>query len=209
MVQTLFDRLLPSSTGQSSGQGANGQTLEALLVENGFDRVQHEQIRADVRAGRIGLAQNRLPANSDIRDVQPGDVFDATAFDALASEGDQRRTAGWRDLGLAALASGAVAVVSLAGGVGSRWTQGAGVVKALHPFCRLGGRHRTFIEVHLAKSRRIGRLAGRPLPHVITTSYLTHAPIAAFLAAEADREGAPTATRGRSTSRPAGPWGCA
>ena len=79
----------------------------------------------------------------------------------------------------------------LAGGVGSRWTQGAGVVKALHPFCRLGGHHRTFIEVHLAKSRRIGRLAGRPLPHVITTSYLTHAPIAAFLAAEADREGRP------------------
>ena len=191
MVQTLFDRLLPSSAGRNSGQGAHGQTLEALLVENGFDRVQHEQIRADVRAGRIGLAQNRLPANSDIRDVQPGDVFDATAFNALASERDQRRTAGWRDLGLAALASGAVAVVSLAGGVGSRWTQGAGVVKALHPFCRLGGRHRTFIEVHLAKSRRIGRLADRPLPHVITTSYLTHAPIAAFLAAEADREGRP------------------
>ena len=191
MVQTLFDRLLPSSAGQSSGEGANGQTLEALLVENGFDRVQHEQIRADVRAGRIGLAQNRLPANSDIRDVQPGDVFDATAVDALSPAGASRRATGWRDLGLTALASGAVAVVSLAGGVGSRWTQGAGVVKALHPFCRLGGRHRTFIEVHLAKSRRIGRLAGRPLPHVITTSYLTHAPIAAFLAAEADREGRP------------------
>ena len=191
MVQILFDRLLPTSTGQSSGPDANSQTLETLLVENGFDRVQHEQIRADVRAGRIGLAQNRLPANSDIRDVQPGDVFDATALDALAFEGDQRRATGWRDLGLTALASGRVAVVSLAGGVGSRWTQGAGVVKALHPFCRLGGRHRTFIEVHLAKSRRIGRLAGRPLPHVITTSYLTHAPIAAFLAAEADREGRP------------------
>jgi hypothetical protein len=196
MVQILFDRLLPSSTSQGSGQGANGQTLEALLVENGFDRVQHEQVRADVRAGRIGLAQNRLPANSDIRDVQPGDVFDATAIEVLSATGDHHRAIGWRDLGLAALTSGAVAVVSLAGGVGSRWTQGAGVVKALHPFCRLGGRHRTFIEVHLAKSRRIGRLAGRPLPHVITTSYLTHAPIAAFLAAEADREGRPYAYAG-------------
>ena len=79
-----------------------------------------------------------------------------------------------------ALREGAVAVVSLAGGAGSRWTQGAGVVKALHPFCRLGGRHRTFIEVHLAKSRRTGRLCGTPLPHVITTSYLTHEPIAAL-----------------------------
>ena len=191
MVQSLFDRLLPSNAGQSGGQGANGHTLDTLLAENGFDRVQHEQVRADVRAGRIGLAQNRLPANSDIRDVQPGDVFDATTGAALSPAGDRGLAASLHDLGLAALAAGAVAVVSLAGGVGSRWTQGAGVVKALHPFCRLGGRHRTFIEVHLAKSRRIGRLAGRPLPHVITTSYLTHAPIAAFLAAEADREGRP------------------
>ena len=76
---------------------------------------------------------------------------------------------------------GAVAVVSLAGGVGTRWTKGAGVVKALNPFCKLGGRHRNFIEVHLAKSLRAGRACGTPLPHVITTSYLTHEAIAAHL----------------------------
>ena len=57
---------------------------------------------------------------------------------------------------------------------GSRWTKGAGVVKALNPFCKLGGRHRNFIEVHLAKSRRVGRECGTLLPHVVTTSYLTH-----------------------------------
>ena len=51
-------------------------------------------------------------------------------------------------------------MVTLAAGAGSRWTQGAGVVKALHPFCQLGGRHRTFLEVHLAKSRRVGRQCG-------------------------------------------------
>ena len=34
-----------------------------------------------------------------------------------------------------------------------------------------------FIETHLAKSRRVGRQCGTPLPHVFTTSYLTHAPI--------------------------------
>ena len=55
-----------------------------------------------------------------------------------------------------------MAVVTLAGGVGSRWTKGAGVVKALNPFCKLGGRHRNFIEVHLAKSRRTGRDGGTP-----------------------------------------------
>ncbi len=84
-------------------------------------------------------------------------------------------------LGLASLRRGELAVVTLAAGAGSRWTQGAGVVKALHPFCKLGGRHRTFIETHLAKSRRVSREAGAPLPHVFTTSYLTHQPTAEFL----------------------------
>ncbi|HMO65318.1 MAG TPA: UTP--glucose-1-phosphate uridylyltransferase, partial [Verrucomicrobiota bacterium] len=58
---------------------------------------------------------------------------------------------------------------------------GAGTCKALHPYARLAGRHRTFLETHLAKSRRAGRAFGTPLPHVFTTSYATHAPIAEFL----------------------------
>lgn len=177
MVQALFDRMLPRA-GQNRG---DRQELEALLAGHGFDRIQHEQIRADLRAGRIGLAQNRLPAASDIRDVQSGDVFDLTDERDYA---DFQTTNDYAKLGRDAIAAGAVAVVSFAGGVGSRWTQGAGVVKALHPFCKLGGKHRSFIEVHLAKSRRVGRLCGRTLPHVITTSYLTHAPVQNFLAAE-------------------------
>jgi hypothetical protein len=80
-----------------------------------------------------------------------------------------------RTLGEQALAEGALAVVSLAGGAGSRWTHGAGVVKALNPFCALAGSHRTFIEVHLAKSRRAARFR-RAIPHIFTTSYLTHEP---------------------------------
>jgi hypothetical protein len=86
------------------------------------------------------------------------------------------------DLGQATLRRGEVAIVTLAAGAASRWTQGAGVVKALHPFCKLAGQHRTFLEIHLAKSRRISRLAGTWLPHIFTTSYLTHRPIAEFLA---------------------------
>jgi hypothetical protein len=167
MVEALFDRLLPPQE-QQGGR----PSLAVLLDENGFDRVQHEQIRADLRSGRIGLAQNRLPVRSVIEDVAAGDVAE---LEHLAEE------AALREAGLAALRAGAVAVVSLAGGAGSRWTQGAGVVKALNPFARLGGRHRNFIEVHLAKSRRTGRLAGTPLAHIVTTSYLTHRPVVEFL----------------------------
>ena len=167
MIETLFERLPPPSRPEHQ----DGQTLATLLEQCGFDAAMHEQIRTDLRSGRLGLAQNRLPASTTIEDIGPDDIVDATAgLDAAC-----------RQAGEAALAAGAVAVVSLAAGVGSRWTQGAGVVKALHPFCKLGGRHRSFIEVHLAKSRRVGRAAGRPLPHLITTSYLTHAPIREYL----------------------------
>ncbi len=170
MVYTLFDHLLP----KSDSEQADGQDLSALLDRYGFDRVQHEQIRADLLSGRVGLAQNRLPVSSQIEDVGPDDVFDATAGQANQ----------WHDLGMEALAEGTVAVVSLAGGAGSRWTKGAGVVKALNPFAKLGGKHRNFIEVHLAKSRHRAQQAGTPLPHIITTSYLTHDPIAAYLGRE-------------------------
>jgi hypothetical protein len=170
MVQNLFDHLVPRAGRDETAQSGN---LEALLERYGFDRVQHEQIRADLKSGRIGLAQNRLPVSSQIEDVDPGDVCDATH--GLPEK--------FRALGMEALAAGTVAVVSLAGGVGTRWTKGAGVVKALNPFCKLGGRHRSFLDVHLAKSHRIGRLAGKALPHVITTSYLTHEAIADYLKA--------------------------
>ena len=415
LVQNVFDRLLPRLKHESSGE----KNLSALLEENGFDRAQHEQIRADLRDGRIGLAQNRLSASTKIEDVRPEDVVDATklvgqapppvtslagalacseippfrAFDparpasitrrhlphwqqegctyfvtfrladsaptefkkqwsseraerlrqlAQATEVEQEeatalfsarfedeldrgvgkcaltdpvvaaeverslrhfdgkqyalgsfvimpnhvhalvrplmqhtlsdilqawksvsahnvkkavgtlklewqdesfdhivrdeqqlqrfqryieqnpvrarldavkyrlgcgiagkeRQAGapvglvtgegagptsvkdYRRMGGAALQNGEVAVVTLSAGVGSRWTQGAGVVKALHPFSKLAGKHRTFIETHLAKSRKIGRQFGAELPHVFTTSYLTHDAIENFLARE-------------------------
>jgi hypothetical protein len=208
VVQALFDVMLPRGKAES----ATDQTLTTLLKEHGFDRVQHEQIRADLKEGRIGLAQNRLPASAVIEDVRAEDVVDATGWLSGASlrlaavppsfqgekhsnppatrrvagtEASQRHTplaeAALRELGLSALKNGELAVVTLAAGAGSRWTQGAGVVKALHPFCKLAGRHRTFIETHLAKSRRVSREVGAAIPHIFTTSYLTHAPTEEFL----------------------------
>src|SRR5665811_1713802 len=63
MVQTLFERMLPRAARDERTQAQN---LDALLDRLGFDRLQHEQVRADLRSGRIGLAQNRLPVNSTI-----------------------------------------------------------------------------------------------------------------------------------------------
>jgi hypothetical protein len=181
MVQTLFDALLPRGKAGS----ANEQSLATLLEQHGFDRTQHEQIRADLREGRIGLAQNRLPASAVIEDVKGTDVTDMTCMAQVESNDGRWARSGKvaePDVeGTYALEHGQVAVVTLAAGVGSRWTQGAGVVKALHPFCKLAGCHRTFIETHLAKSRRVSRRAGTVLPHIFTTSYLTHDPIARFL----------------------------
>ena len=174
MVQTLFDALLPRGKSDSAAD----ETLSTLLAENGFDATQHEQIRADLRDGRIGLAQNRLPANATIEDVFPEDVQDVSQFKSQISS--------LKSSGEAALQAGSVAVITLAAGAGSRWTQGAGVCKALHPFAKLGGRHRTFLETHLAKSRRISNQYGTPIPHLFTTSFLTHRPTEDFLTQRAN-----------------------
>jgi hypothetical protein len=168
MVETLFDRLIP----RKPKEDGETQGLADFLRENGFDSEQHERIRADLKRGLIGLAQNRLTASSIIEDVCGDDVGNAS----------QRVAPKFLKLGQEALAAGTVAVVTLAAGAGSRWTQGAGVVKALHPFCKLGRKHRTFLEVHLAKSRRAGNTFSAALPHVITTGYLTHSPIETHLA---------------------------
>ena len=139
---------------------------ERVRQAYGFDRIQHEQLRDDLRSGKLGLSRNRLPISTAIEDVQPGDVMLPGAM------------AGHRALGEAALREGRVAVLTLAGGMGSRWTSGAGVVKALSPFVVMAGRHRSFIEIHLAKSGRVAQDYGQAPPHLISTSFLTHQPVA-------------------------------
>jgi hypothetical protein len=182
MTKTLFDRLLPQLA-QDATNLKGASHLNDMLGQLGFDRAQHELIRGDLKSGRIGLSQNRLAANTTIEDVRANDVFDAS---------DDATLLDFHRIGVEALKRGEVAVMTLAAGAGSRWTQGAGVVKALHPFAKLGGRHRTFIEVHLAKSRRIAQQYDVAVPHIVTTSYLTHAPIDKYISAVVGARGAPT-----------------
>jgi galactokinase/mevalonate kinase-like predicted kinase len=178
MINNLFPVPRPAAgegegAGEGTGRSGWDRAAEAIRAAHGFDAVQHEQLRDDLQRGRIGLALNRLPRHTEVRDVQDADLIAA----------DRRPLPGSAvDRGLEALRRGEAAVVTLAAGVGSRWTTGAGVVKAVNPFVFLDGRHRSFLELHLAKTRRTGRLAGVTIPHVVTTSYLTHTAIERHLA---------------------------
>ena len=163
-TQALFDQLLPAREVESAT--ASGQKLISLLNANGFDPAAHEQLRSDYYHGLLGLAQNRLPANTLIEDVQPGDVVQMDIHQEA--------------LGKQALTEGRLAIITMAGGVGSRWTKGAGVVKALHPFHKVGQRYVNFLEIHLAKTNWAQKQFATHLPLVVTTSHLTGKPITQF-----------------------------
>ncbi len=168
VFRTMINNLFPVTRAADQTATRWNEEAERIRRENGFDPVQHEQLREDLHRGRIGLARNRLPVDMDIRDVQESDLIAAEGPISSASS----------DQGEEAIRQGAVAVVSLAAGVGSRWTTGAGVVKAINPFVELEGKHRNFLEIHLAKTRKTQKsLGGAAIPHVVTTSYLTHAAI--------------------------------
>jgi galactokinase/mevalonate kinase-like predicted kinase len=168
VFRTTVNHLFPvyrSAAGTTAQQWH--EQAERIRHENGFDPVQHERLREDLQRGRIGLARNRLPVDLEIRDVDDADLIRAT---------DRIPRAAFEQ-GQAAIHRGEVAVVTLAAGVGSRWTTGAGVVKAVNPFVPIAGRHRSFLEIHFAKTRAAARTLGASIPHIVTTSYLTHAAV--------------------------------
>ncbi|MBX6311938.1 MAG: UTP--glucose-1-phosphate uridylyltransferase, partial [Isosphaeraceae bacterium] len=170
VFRTMVNHLFPVTRSAADPTIADWDAAaERIAWENGFDPVQHAQLRDDLQRGRIGLARNRLPVDTEIRDVEDADLI--PAYPAAPGRSQARRR------GEAALGAGAVAVVTLAAGVGSRWTTGAGVVKAVNPFVSIDGRHRSFLEIHLAKTRRSQQTYAASIPHVVTTSYLTHAAI--------------------------------
>ena len=173
---------LPSTDNSAEGtiqHKPSNDALNNLLKEQGFDTTLQEHIRSELKSGNIGLANNRLPIDSKLSDVNKDDVILLNS-DSIPHSVYSR--------GLDALSSGSVGIVTLAAGVGSRWTQGAGVVKALNPFCCIGGKHRNFLDVHLAKNRKVSSDAGMAIPHVVTTSWMTHEPIKKYVEALVKKE---------------------
>jgi UDP-N-acetylglucosamine pyrophosphorylase len=161
IVYKLFN--LSNLLGISENQHQNEET-EQIKRENGFDYIQHEQIRQDLNKGRIGLSRNRLPAETIIEDVNENEIPRLTELQ------DNK-------LGISLIKSQKIAVLCLAAGVGSRWTKGAGVIKAISPFIEMQGKHRSFLEIHLAKCQNTANSINPAIPFVISTSYLTHLPI--------------------------------
>jgi hypothetical protein len=143
-----------------------------IMGKYGFDRTSHEHMKDMLKRGEIGLRENRLPLTTAISNVGNDE------FSHLEHEMADPHVHG---LGVAALKRKEVATVSFAGGVGSRWASGSVVVKSVSPFLKVAGRYRTFLEMHLAKSRKTSELSGHRAPHIFTTSYLTHHAIENYL----------------------------
>src|SRR5262249_46958121 len=144
LFRTMVNHLFPVTRSAADTTAAEwDEEAQRIRLENGFDHVQHEQLREDLQRGRIGLARNRLSVDLDVRDADASELIPA------AGPSPSRAV----ERGQEAVSNGEVAVVTLAAGVGSRWTTGAGVVKAVNPFAQMAGSHRSFLEIHLAKTR--------------------------------------------------------
>lgn len=154
-----------SSKAEIAEKQQQDKEAERIKKENGFDPIQHEQLRNDLQKGRIGLNRNRLPLETIIEDVSSSDII----FSNALNDNNQ--------IGSKAIQDTRVAMLCLAAGVGSRWTKGAGVIKAINPFIPMDGQHRSFLEIHLAKSKKTSDLFHTSIPCIVATSYLTHYPI--------------------------------
>ena len=125
MVQHLFDHLLPR--GQEK-EADRSQSLEGLLEATASTACSTSRSRPTCAAA--ASAWRRTACRPAAASKMPARTTCWMPLHGLPEH--------YRETGMDALAAGAVAVVSLAGGVGSRWTKGAGVVKALNPFSQAG-----------------------------------------------------------------------
>lgn len=160
-------RTLVGSIFKVEDQGAGKEILEEdkktrqIKEENGFDSKQHEHLRESLIRGRIGLSRNRLPDDTLIEDVNASDFYKPSGNQELIRKGEL------------AIKNQEIAILSLAAGVGSRWTKGAGVIKAINPFVKMAGDHYDFLGVHIKKTSGTIKKYGIKIPNIVATSYLT------------------------------------
>ena len=86
VFRTMINHLFPVTRSAADASAADWDEEAARIRrENGFDPVQHEQLRDDLQRGRIGLARNRLPVDLDIRDVDDSELIPAAGPLAVAA----------------------------------------------------------------------------------------------------------------------------
>jgi UDP-N-acetylglucosamine pyrophosphorylase len=174
MLRSIVCKFFNFTTDGGVNENSQNEETDKIKKENGFDYIQHEQIRQDLIKGRIGLSRNRLATETIIEDISGTDINE------LKDVHDSDKT------GSEAISTGKIAIICLAAGVGSRWTNGAGAIKALNPFVEIEGRYRSFLEIHLAKTKKAALTYNSNIPFIIATSYLTHEPIKDMLSETAN-----------------------
>ncbi|MBX3275934.1 MAG: UTP--glucose-1-phosphate uridylyltransferase [Sandaracinaceae bacterium] len=149
----------------------------ALLQRYGFDAPTFARLRARLKAGSAGPESNRI--RGEVTPPEPGDVRD---LPGLETERRDRLHA----LGRAAIAAGKVGVVTLAGGMATRF---GGVVKAAVE--ALDGH--SFLDLKLLDVQRLAERLDARIPVYLMTSFATDAEIAR-LAAQRSTERVPVKT---------------
>ena len=172
--EAVVPEIQPDFRGKARTERTSGQEIDETEIRNryGFDERSHEHMKKLLKSGEIGLEKNRLPAATRIRDAGYDDILH---FENEKADDEYYKP------GIDSIKKREIAVVTFAGGMGSRWSGGGAVVKPINPFMEINGKYRTFIESHIAKSRKTGQLSGFMPPHVFTTSYLTHGAINKYL----------------------------
>jgi UTP--glucose-1-phosphate uridylyltransferase len=136
-----------------------------VLERFGFDEERFDRLRRRVAAGELSAAANVVVGV--VEPIEQGDVV-------LLPGRDDVRADEARDVGLAALRSGQVAHLVLAGGMATRF---GGVVKAVVE--ALDGR--SFLEISLGETARLERTLDVALPVVLMTSFATDEVIRAYI----------------------------
>lgn len=143
-----------------TGEELDDET-EALLHRYGFDGPTFARLRERLRAGTAGPESNRI--RGEVLPPDPGDVRD---LPALETERRDRLDALGRD----AIAAGKVGIVTLAGGMATRF---GGVVKA--GVEALDGH--SFLELKLLDVQRLAERLDARIPAYLMTSFATDAEV--------------------------------
>jgi UTP--glucose-1-phosphate uridylyltransferase len=153
------------------------EATRALLRRYGFDPGTFAELRGRLRRGEAGAEANRIRG-----EVKPPEDDDVQPLPPVGSEARRRLT----ERGLEAVGAGKVAMVTLAGGMATRF---GGVVKAAVD--AVDGH--SFLALKLRDVQRLAERRGSTVPAWLMTSFATDEEVTR-LGAEMSTEAAPVTT---------------